>query len=53
MKGGRYMTTKKDDGIHGIGLKNVHHIVEKYHGVFNADSSGGTFEVTVCLPKRI
>lgn len=52
MKGGRYLTTKNDGGIHGIGLKNVHHIVEKYHGVFNADSSGGTFEVTVCLPKR-
>lgn len=52
MKGGRYLTTKNDDGIHGIGLKNVQHIVEKYHGIFNVDSSGGTFEVTVCLPKR-
>ncbi len=52
MKGGRYLTTKNDGGIHGIGLKNVQHIVEKYHGIFNVDSSGGTFEVTVCLPKR-
>lgn len=49
--GGAFLTTKKEDGIHGIGLKNVRSIVEKYHGIFNAEAEDNIFEVTVCLPK--
>ena len=49
--GGTFITTKKEDGIHGIGLKNVRAIIQKYHGIFNAEADGGVFEVTVCLPK--
>ncbi|WP_407400506.1 sensor histidine kinase [Treponema sp.] len=51
-KGGKYQSTKKDGGIHGIGLKNVEHIVEKYHGIFNAEAEDGIFEVSVCLPRQ-
>lgn len=49
--GGTFVTTKKEDGIHGIGLKNVRAIIQKYHGIFNAEAEDGVFEVTVCLPK--
>ncbi|MBQ0040021.1 MAG: GHKL domain-containing protein [Treponema sp.] len=52
VKGGKYLTTKKEDGIHGIGLKNVEHIVAKYNGIFSTERDGNVFEVTVCLPKN-
>lgn len=56
-KGSIFISTKKDEiEKHGIGLKNVEHIVLKYGGVFNAESqtegNENVFEVTVCLPKK-
>lgn len=48
---GVFLTTKKVQEGHGIGLKSVSNIVEKYKGIMNIDTSDGLFEVTVCLPK--
>ena len=31
-KSGNFLTTKKDSASHGIGLKSVKRMVEKYHG---------------------
>ena len=54
-KGLAFISTKKDETEqHGIGLKNVEHIVKKYGGVFTAESQEekeNIFEATVCLPK--
>lgn len=54
-KGLAFISTKKDEAEqHGIGLKNVEHIVQKYGGVFTAESQEekeNIFEATVCLPK--
>jgi len=30
---GRFLTQKRDAGIHGVGLKSIERVVEKYHGV--------------------
>ncbi|MCQ2248760.1 MAG: GHKL domain-containing protein [Treponema sp.] len=48
-----FLSTKKEDGnLHGIGLKNIRHIAEKYRGFFNTETENGIFTATVCLPKK-
>ncbi|MDD3744921.1 MAG: GHKL domain-containing protein [Anaerostipes sp.] len=40
-----YVTTKKDKEYHGIGLKNIHKIVEKYDGNVEVIAKNGLFTV--------
>ncbi|MGI6500428.1 MAG: GHKL domain-containing protein [Anaerostipes sp.] len=40
-----YVTTKKDKEYHGIGLKNIHKIVEKYDGNVEVIAKDGLFTV--------
>lgn len=52
-KGGRFITTKTDAGIHGIGIQNVIHIVDKYNGYIQQDYEDGIYVTTVILPVDI
>jgi sensor histidine kinase regulating citrate/malate metabolism len=54
IKGKRNMleTTKYDKTNHGIGLKNVHRIVEKYHGDMEFLCENGSMEVDIMLYIR-
>ncbi|MFZ7120463.1 MAG: sensor histidine kinase [Eubacteriaceae bacterium] len=42
-------TTKIDKENHGIGLKNINFIVEKYNGFMEMDTSGGIFSIKIAL----
>lgn len=48
-RGKNYQTTKDDKKLHGYGLKNVTHIVEKYHGTMNIRNENQIFSVSVYL----
>ncbi len=48
----RLETTKADASAHGIGLKNVRRIVEKYHGDMELTCEGGEMEADVILYIR-
>ena len=37
-------------GHEGIGLENVRHTVEKYHGALNIETKDGIFSVTAVFP---
>jgi sensor histidine kinase regulating citrate/malate metabolism len=54
IKGKRNMleTTKYDKTNHGIGLKNVQRIVEKYHGDMEFLCENGSMEVDIMLYIR-
>ena len=46
---GRFLTTKADKELHGIGLNNVKKIVEKYRGIMEISAEKDTFRVKVLL----
>lgn len=46
-KNGNALTTKKDDGFHGFGLKSIKMIAEKYNGEIEISSTESNF--TICL----
>lgn len=41
---------KKENEIHGIGLKNVADIVDKYNGEYNMEEEEGIFNIKFCFP---
>ncbi len=43
------LTTKNASGLHGIGLKNVRKMVEKYDGIMEICPDGDIFRVTLIL----
>ncbi len=45
----RLLTTKKDKGLHGIGLENVRKMVEKYDGIMEICPDGNLFRVILIL----
>ena len=47
--GNDFLTTKKDEGEHGVGLKIVQNIVKSYNGVMRVRDSEGMFEVEVLV----
>lgn len=49
--GSRLATTKPDEAGHGYGLKGIGYAVEKYRGHLTIDTQGGTFALTVMLPR--
>ena len=50
-KGNCYLTTKtKDRQLHGIGIKNIIRIVEKYDGMYNFDYDESEFRAVVIIP---
>ena len=48
-KGSSILTTKKDRVNHGIGLKNVKKVVEKYQGMMDIEHSDKIFSVSLLL----
>lgn len=44
-----FQTTKKDQEIHGYGFKNIHAIIEKYHGVSSFRTENGIFKADMIL----
>ena len=48
-RAGNYISEKKDRENHGIGLKSVRKVVEKYEGVTEIHTEDQTFEVYVIL----
>lgn len=49
-KNGVVQTTKKEDGIHGIGLKSITKTVEKYNGSFSYYTEDEKFYAVLILP---
>lgn len=45
----QFVTSKENKGIHGLGLKSVTSVVQKYNGTINAEYSDGTFSLTVLI----
>ena len=48
-KAGNFLTSKKDDFYHGLGLKEAGEIVKKYDGEMNINDADGEFSVKVFL----
>ena len=46
------VSTKPDDGVHGLGLRSVRHSVQKYGGFLTARVEDGCFHLRILLPVR-
>lgn len=46
---GKLITTKKDKSFHGIGMRTIRSITERYNGYFNYVSNDHTFKVEVMI----
>ena len=51
--GDRFVTTKEERSIHGIGLRNVNRIVASYSGYIERAYDGKIFETMVVIPKML
>jgi len=49
-KDGNLVSTKEDNGLHGIGIKSVRSIVEKYNGYMQQEFSAGIYKTTLVIP---
>ena len=49
-KDGNLVSTKEDNGLHGIGIKSVRSIVEKYNGYMQQEFSTGIYKTTLVIP---
>ena len=43
-------TTKQDQANHGLGLKSIRYIVEKYHGTLAVQPEGNIFNLNIMIP---
>lgn len=48
-KDGQIVTSKSDKENHGMGLKNVNEVLEKYNGTSDIDDDNGIFTITAAL----
>lgn len=48
-KQGRIVTTKTDEKLHGIGLRSVKCVVDKYNGIMDINHKDGKFTVTIAI----
>lgn len=45
----RLITSKKDKGVHGIGLQNIEYVVGKYDGVLKRNKKEGILETSIII----
>lgn len=50
LKHGQFITNKTDAVHHGLGLKNVTRLVDKYNGSIEHTVSSDTFQITILIP---
>lgn len=50
--GGHLLSSKKDRKNHGIGTKNIRHVVEKYQGEYRIQIRAGEFQTQILLPIK-
>lgn len=48
---GELATSKKDDGLHGYGLKSIRHIAHKYQGEMTLTARDHWFSLCVLMPR--
>lgn len=48
-KDGKYKSTKKNAGVHGVGLESIYRAAQKYHGTVLAENSDKEFLLKVLL----
>lgn len=48
-KNGKYLSSKEQTGVHGIGLDNVRTVVKKYSGLMNISTKANWFMVDIVL----
>ena len=46
-------TTKREDGRHGYGIKNVQHVVANYGGTFRLSLERRLFGIHITIPRKI
>lgn len=51
-KGGLPLTTKKDNNLHGFGMKSIQTIVEKYQGTVTANQEQDRFLLRILMPAH-
>lgn len=49
---GKFLTTKQDQSIHGIGLNSVNMALEKYDGCMKINHDNSSFEVEIMIPLK-
>ena len=49
---GELASTKKDDGLHGYGVKSIRHIAHKYQGEMSVATEHHWFTLCVLLPRK-
>ena len=52
-KDGRFVSTKREDGLHGLGLRSVERIAKKNHGYLECNAEGKVFHTLLVLPGKI
>lgn len=50
---GEYQTSKEDAYIHGIGIKNVKNVVDKYGGSYVINDNHNLFQFIIMIPQNI
>ncbi|MCR5835321.1 MAG: GHKL domain-containing protein [Lachnospiraceae bacterium] len=48
-RNGKYLTTKRDNYYHGLGLSSVQHAVSHYNGQMEITDNNNTFQVTIVM----
>ena len=48
-QGNYFLTTKQDQHLHGYGFKNIHAIIEKYHGSSSFRTEEDIFKADIIL----
>lgn len=52
-KDGRFVSTKREDGLHGLGLRSVERIAKKNHGYLECNAEAKVFHTLLVLPGKI
>lgn len=52
VENGTYLTTKEDKSEHGIGIKNIIKVVEKYNGTYVIKDADNEFSFSIIFPDK-